>query len=146
MKQAASDTWVMACCAVGHFRQLVELSNTDPRFNDKLKQYLIPNKAREHVALAVENDKRLRMWFPEPNTEGGLMYRSVRARVDLDHPDSKFGIVYLVLLVLWVGLFWQFVCWVSVLHRSLCRYMSEDVREVFNVLFCLLVLGVQHCV
>ncbi|KAL3143125.1 PSII 6.1 kDa protein [Trebouxia sp. C0009 RCD-2024] len=72
---------------VGHFRQLVELSNTDPRFNDKLKQYLIPNKAREHVALAVENDKRLRMWFPEPNTEGGLMYRSVRARVDLDHPD-----------------------------------------------------------
>ncbi|KAL3138459.1 PSII 6.1 kDa protein, variant 2 [Trebouxia sp. C0010 RCD-2024] len=72
---------------VGHFRQLVELSNTDPSFNDKLKQYLIPNKAREHVGHAVENDKRLRMWWPEPNTEGGLMYRSVRARVDLDHPD-----------------------------------------------------------
>jgi len=75
---------------VGQFKQLVELSNTDPRFNEKLKQFLIPNKAREHVALAVENDKRLRMWYPEPNnTEGGLLYRSVRARVDLDHPDGK---------------------------------------------------------
>lgn len=73
---------------VGQFKQLVELSNTDPRFNEKLKQFLIPNKAREHVALAVENDKRLRMWYPEPhNIEGGLLYRSVRARVDLEHPD-----------------------------------------------------------
>ncbi|KAL0051109.1 hypothetical protein WJX82_002198 [Trebouxia sp. C0006] len=73
---------------VGQFKQLVELSNTDPRFNEKLKQFLIPNKAREHVALAVENDKRLRMWYPEPNNiEGGLLYRSVRARVDLEHPD-----------------------------------------------------------
>ncbi|KAL0030645.1 hypothetical protein WJX77_000555 [Trebouxia sp. C0004] len=73
---------------VGQFKQLVELSNTDPRFNEKLKQFLIPNKAREHVALAVENDKRLRMWYSEPNNvEGGLLYRSVRARVDLEHPD-----------------------------------------------------------
>ncbi|KAL0038779.1 hypothetical protein WJX79_007340 [Trebouxia sp. C0005] len=73
---------------VGQFKQLIELSNTDPRFNEKLKQFLIPNKAREHVALAVENDKRLRMWYPEPNNiEGGLLYRSVRARVDLEHPD-----------------------------------------------------------
>ena len=76
--------------AVGQFKQLVELSNTDPCFNEKLKQYLIPNKAREHVALAVENDKRLRMWYPEPNNiEGGLLYRSIRARVDLDHPDGE---------------------------------------------------------
>lgn len=76
--------------AVGQFKQLVELSNTDPRFNEKLKQFLIPNKAREHVALAVENDKRLRMWYPEPNNiEGGLLYRSVRARVDLEHPDGQ---------------------------------------------------------
>ena len=75
---------------MGQFKQLVELSNTDPRFNEKLKQFLIPNKAREHVALAVENDKRLRMWYPEPNNiEGGLLYRSVRARVDLEHPDGQ---------------------------------------------------------
>ena len=76
--------------AVGQFKQLVELSNSDPSFNERLKQYLIPNKAREHVAQAVENDKRLRMWYPEPNNvEGGLLYRSVRARVDLDHPDGR---------------------------------------------------------
>lgn len=75
---------------MGQFKQLIELSNTDPRFNEKLKQFLIPNKAREHVALAVENDKRLRMWYPEPNNiEGGLLYRSVRARVDLEHPDGQ---------------------------------------------------------
>ena len=75
---------------MGQFRQLVELSNSNPRFNEKLKQFLIPNKAREHVAMAVENDKRLRMWYPEPNNiEGGLLYRSVRARVDLDHPDGQ---------------------------------------------------------
>ena len=81
---------VFLSVAVGQFKQLVELSNTDPSFNEKLKQYLIPNKAREHVALAVENDKRLRMWYPEPNnTEGGLLYRSVRARVDLEHPDGQ---------------------------------------------------------
>ena len=76
--------------AVGQFKQLVELSSTDPSFNERLKQYLIPNKAREHVAQAVENDKRLRMWYPEPdNIEGGLLYRSVRARVDLEHPDGR---------------------------------------------------------
>ena len=77
------------CNAVGQFKQLVELSNTDPRFCEKLKQNLIPNKAREHVALAVDNDKRLRMWYPEPNNiDGGLLFRSVRARVDLEHPDG----------------------------------------------------------
>ena len=78
------------------------MSNTDPSFNDKLKQYLIPNKAREHVAQAAENDKRLRMWFPEPNTDGGLMYRSVMARVDLDHPDSK-SLWHCLLLLLIYG-------------------------------------------
>ena len=79
-----------ALAAVGQFKKLVELSNTDPHFSERLKQFLIPNKAREHVGQAVENDKRLRMWYPEPNNiEGGLMYRSVRARVDLDHPDGK---------------------------------------------------------
>ena len=80
----------IACCAVGQFKQLVELSNTDPRFSDKLKQALIPVKAREHVSLAVDNDKRLRMWYPEPNnTVGGLLFRSVRAMVDLEHPDVE---------------------------------------------------------
>ena len=75
---------------MGQFKQLVELSNTDPRFSEKLKQSLIPNKAREHVSLAVDNDKRLRMWYPEPNnTVGGLLFRSVRARVDLEHPDGE---------------------------------------------------------
>ena len=81
--------------AVGQFKQLVEFSNQDPRFTDKLKQYLIPNKARDHVALAVENDKRLRMWYPEPNNvEGGLLFRSVRARVDLEHPDGQYHFLY----------------------------------------------------
>ena len=81
---------MIAWSAVGQFKQLVELSSTDPSFNERLKQYLIPNKAREHVAQAVENDRRLRMWYPEPdNIEGGLLYRSVRAKVDLDHPDGR---------------------------------------------------------
>ena len=75
--------------AVGEFKQLVELSTTDPGFNEKLKQYLIPNKAREHAAQAVENDRRLRMWGPEPdNMQGGLLYRTTRAAVDLDRPQG----------------------------------------------------------
>ena len=89
------DAIIVRGGAVGQFKQLVEFSNQDPRFTDKLKQYLIPNKARDHVALAVENDKRLRMWYPEPNNvEGGLLFRSVRARVDLEHPDGQYHFLY----------------------------------------------------
>lgn len=84
------DLYVVVVRAVGQFKQLVELANSDPRFSDKLKKELIPGKAREHLNLAVDNDKRLRMWYPEPNnTVGGLLFRSVRARVDLEHPDGE---------------------------------------------------------
>ena len=83
------NTYVVGGGAVGQFKGLVELSNTNPYFNEKLK-HLNPDKAREHVAQAVKNDNRLRTWEPVPNNmEGGLMYQAVRARVDLDHPGGR---------------------------------------------------------
>ena len=99
------------------------MSNTDPSFNEKLKQYLIPHKAREHVALAVENDKRLRMWYPEPNNiEGGLLYRSVRARVDLDHPDGQSLLLDTPVVTLHM--------FQNLQRQAACIYFMDDVPQL----------------
>jgi hypothetical protein len=78
--------------AVGEFRKLALLAESDGHLRQKLQQVLKLSKekwddARDHAMRAVVADNRMRIWYADKaSMELGLLFTCRLGNVDLDRP------------------------------------------------------------
>jgi hypothetical protein len=80
--------------AVGELKTLIELAERDKFLRDNLKQLLRLTKGwdtlKDHVMLAVDDDRQLRVWYLDGDGTQGIVFKcTVGNDLDLDNPVGE---------------------------------------------------------